>query len=219
MFIGHYAVALGAKRASPDTSLGTLIAAAATLDLIWPVLILAGFERVTISPGATAVTPLDFEYYPWSHSLLMSIVWGAVFGGVYYLWRRSQRGAVVVGLLVVSHWVLDAVAHRPDLPLVPGADTRVGLGLWNSVAGTLTVELTLFVIGLAIYLRTTRASDGVGRWGFGALMAFILLIYVGSLSGPPPPNTAAIAWTDMGQWLIVAWAAWTDRHRSRNLVM
>ena len=213
MFLGHYAVALGAKRAAPSASLGTLIAASAFLDLVWPVLVLAGVERVVIAPGATAFTPLDFQQYPISHSLLMAAVWGLVFGGLYYLTRRVLHAAVVVGLLVVSHWVLDAVVHRADLPLAPGAAARIGLGLWNSVPATLAIELGMFAAGLAIYLRTTRARDRTGRLALWALALFLLAIYATASFGPPPPGADAVAWTDMGQWLVILWAVWVDRHR------
>jgi len=213
MFIGHYAVALAAKRVVPATSLGTLVAAAAALDLIWPVLVLVGIERVAVSPAATAFTPLDFQHYPWSHSLLMSVVWGALLGGAYYVGGGTRPGAVAVGLLVASHWLLDAVVHRPDLPLVPGGDARIGLGLWNSVPGTLAVELAMFGIGLLLYMHATAARDRIGAWGLGGFIAFVLLIYAGAAGGPLPPSAAAVAWTDLGQWLLVAWAAWVDRHR------
>ena len=214
MFLGHYAVALGAKRAAPSVSLGTLFAAAAFLDLVWPVLVLGGVERVAIAPGSTAFTPLDFQSYPFSHSLLMSLVWALVFGGAYLLRKRALRSAVIVGVLVVSHWVLDAIAHRPDLPLIPGGSERIGFGLWDSVTGTLAVELALFAVGLAMYLQATRARDRTGRWGFFAFAIFLLVIYAGAAFGPPPPSASAVAWSDMGQWLVILWAAWVDRHRT-----
>src|SRR6266702_1654805 len=140
MFLGHFAVALAAKRAAPRTSLGTLLSAALWLDLLWPVLILFGTEQVRIDPGNTAFTPLDFESYPWSHGLLPVLGW-SVAAAVFYRARTGyRRGAAVVGFLVFSHWVLDFVTHRPDLPLWPDGP-RVGLGLWGSVAATLAVEL------------------------------------------------------------------------------
>jgi FtsH-binding integral membrane protein len=214
MFLGHYAVAIGAKKAAPKTSLGTLIAAAAFLDLVWPVLVLLGLERVAVAPGATAFTPLDFERYPISHSLLMSAVWGAAFGVVYWLFRRDRRAAAVLAALVVSHWLLDAVVHRPDLPLTLGGDARIGLGLWNSIPATLAVELAMFAVGVWLYVRTTRANDRIGGIGFAAFVLFLLAIYAGAAFGPPPPSASAIAWSDMGQWLVIALAAWVDRHRS-----
>ncbi len=213
MFLGHYAVALGAKRAAPVTSLGTLFAAAALLDLVWPVLVILGLERVSVEPGDTAFTPLRFEHYPLSHSLLMSVVWGIAFGAAYFVFRRARSASVVLALLVVSHWLLDAIVHRPDLPLTLTGDKRIGLGLWNSIAGTLAVEFAMFALGLMIYLRMTRARDASGRRGIAAFAVFLLIIYAGAAFGPPPPSSNTVAWSDMGQWLVVLWAAWLDRHR------
>lgn len=214
MFIGHYAVALGAKKFAPKTSLGTLVAAATFLDLIWPVFVLLGIEQVEVSPGITAFTPLDFVSYPYSHSLLLSVAWGGLFAaGVYYAGGRYARGAAVAGLLVVSHWLLDAMSHRPDMPLTPWDDIRVGLGLWYSTPATLAVETAMFAIGIALYVRVSKPSDGVGKWGFPALMAFVILIYLGAAFGPPPPSAAAVAASGLGQWLFIALAAWIDRHR------
>jgi hypothetical protein len=213
MFLGHYAVALGAKRIAPAVSLATLFAAAAFLDLVWPVLVITGIEHVVVAPGSTKFTPLDFVDYPISHSLLLSLVWALVFGGAAFLYRRSVRLAIVTAALVVSHWGLDAIVHRPDLPLFPGGSTRIGFGLWNSVAGTLAVELSMFAAGLAIYLRSTQAKDRVGRLGFLSFVVFLLAIYAGAAFGPPPPSADAVAWSDMGQWLVILWAGWVDRHR------
>ena len=213
MFVGHFGVGFGAKAAAPRTSLGSLFLAAQFIDLLWPTLLLIGLERVQISPGATAVTPLDFTEYPISHSLLAVVVWGLLFGGAYYVLRRSVRGAVVCGLAVLSHWLLDLLVHRPDLPLAPGASVRVGLGLWSSLAATLAVELTIFAVGIWLYLRTTEPVDRKGSIGLWALVAFLLLIYMGNLFGEPPPSVAALAWVGQAQWLLVIWAYWVDRHR------
>jgi membrane-bound metal-dependent hydrolase YbcI (DUF457 family) len=213
MFLGHYAVAFGAKRVAPEVSLGTLFAAAAFLDLVWPVLVILGIERVVIAPGITAFTPLDFQHYPYSHSLVMSLLWGLLCAAGYYLYTHSVHAALVVGILVVSHWVLDAIVHRPDLPLTLNEQTMIGFGLWNSIFSTLTVELLLFAVALAIYVQTTRARDRIGNLGLIAFVIFLLLIYVGSIFGPPPPSDSAVAWADMGQWLVIGLAAWIDGHR------
>ena len=119
----------------------------------------------------------------------------------------------MVGAAVLSHWLLDFITHRPDLPLYPGG-ARVGLGLWNSLWGTLGVELTLFAIGVWLYARTTRATDRMGSFGLWALVAFLLLIYVGNVFGEPPPSVTALAWVAQSQWLIVAWGYWLDHHRA-----
>ncbi len=213
MFIGHIAVGLAAKQVAPRTSLGTLLAAATGLDLLWPVLLLLGVEEVRIVPGITAVTPLDFVAYPWSHSLLLACVWGLLFGGVYLLARRERTAAAVLALAVVSHWVLDLVSHRPDLPLVPGG-SRYGLGLWDSPIATVLVETALFAVGVALYARATRARDRVGAVALWSLVAFLLVVYAANLAGPPPPSERAIGWLALAAWLFVPWGAWIDRHRA-----
>ncbi len=213
MFIGHFAVGFGAKRLAPQASLGTLFFAAQFIDLLWPTLLVFGVERVQIAPGNTAFTPLDFEHYPWSHSLLAVLNWSVLVGVAYYLVRHDRRTGLILGLLVLSHWLLDFLTHRPDLPLWPGGE-RVGLGLWNSVPGTLVLEVGLFVLGVLIYLRTTRARDATGRWSLTALIVFLAALYTGNLLAPAPPDTTAIAWVGHAQWLLVAWGYWIDRHRA-----
>lgn len=212
MFVGHFAAGFGAKAFAPRASLGSLFLAAQLIDLAWPTLLLLGVERVRIAPGITAVTPLDFEHYPFTHSLLACALWAIALTTVYFLFTRYRRGALVAGVLVVSHWLLDLIVHRPDLPLYPGG-AKLGLGLWSSVPGTLAVELGLLGLGLWIYLRTTRSLDRTGTWSLWALVAFLLVIQVGNVFGPPPPSVAAIAWVGQAQWLLVLWAYWTDRHR------
>lgn len=214
MLIGHYAVAMGAKGIAPKTNLGVGCAAAVWLDLVWPVLVLAGVEQVAVAPGNSAFTPLAFTYYPWSHSLFMSLVWGVLFAGIYWAATRYTRGALVLAALVVSHWFLDLVVHVPDLPLTPWTHTRVGLGLWNSIPGTLIVEVGLFLAGLVLYVRATAAHDGIGRWGLIAFVVLALLIYFGMRVGPPPPDAKMVAYSGLAQWLFVALAWWFDRHRA-----
>jgi len=214
VFVGHFAVALGAKRAAPGVSLGTLVASAQLADLLWPVLVLTGVETVEIRPGATVVTPLDFVSYPWSHSLVALLAWGALAAlAVRFLGGASRRAALVVAAVVASHWALDWITHRPDLPLVPGG-ARYGLELWRSRPATLLVEGLLFAIGVALYVRTTTARDRTGRWALVGFVAFLAVVYLANLFGPPPPGTDAVAWAGLLMWLLVAWAAWLDRHRT-----
>jgi len=214
VFIGHYALAFAARRSLPSVSLGTLFIAVQLADLVWPVLVIAGIERFEIRPGITAFTPLDFSHYPWSHSLAAMTAWGVAFAAVHALARRGgARVAALLVALVVSHWVLDYVSHRPDMPLAPGAATRFGLGLWNSIPATLAVEGALFALGVWLYLRCTVAVDRVGRWAFWGLVAFLVAIYVANLLGPPPPSVEAVAWSANALWLVVAWGYWIHRHR------
>jgi hypothetical protein len=214
MFIGHFGLAFGAKKAAPAASLGTLFAACQFADLLWPTLVLLGYERVEVRPGVTRMTPLDFISYPYSHSLLALCAWAVAFGAIYYAIRRARiSAAVIVALLVVSHWLLDYATHRPDLPLTPGGAHRYGLGLWNSIPGTVAIEVTIFLAGLLLYLRATTARDRAGSAGVWALAIFMLAIYLASAFGPPPPSAAAVAWSAEAMWLLVVWGYWVDSHR------
>jgi membrane-bound metal-dependent hydrolase YbcI (DUF457 family) len=213
MFLGHFALGLAAKKLTPYTSLGTLVVAVQLLDLIWPTFLLLGIERVRVDPGNTAVTPLAFDHYPWTHSLALSVVWAAAFAALYAFFRRYPRGALVAGLGVVSHWVLDFVSHRPDLPLAPGLTGRFGLGLWHSVPLTVAVEASLFACGVWLYARSTEPSDRLGTWALAGFAIALPIIYAASLFGPPPPSARAVAIAGQAQWLLVLWALWIDRHR------
>lgn len=213
MFIGHFAVGFAAKRLAPGTSLGLLIGAPIALDLLWPAFVLAGWEEVRIDPGNTAFTPLAFVHYPWSHSLAMAAVWGAVLALAYWAFKRYRAGAAVLGFAVVSHWVLDAIVHRPDLPLYPGGAARIGLGLWNSVAGTIAVEAALFVAAVWLYARGTKPEDRTGRYAFQAFAAFLAVTYIGNAAGPPPPGAREVALVTLAMWVFPFWAWWFDSHR------
>jgi len=213
MFIGHYALALAAKRAAPRASLGALFAATSFADLLWPVFLLLGWEQAHVVPGPNPFLTLWLNSIPISHSLVTLIGWGALFGFAYRARTGDARGARVLALLVVSHWVLDFVTHRPDMPLYPGG-TPLGLGLWNSVVGTVVVEAVMFVAGVWLYAGATRARDRAGSYGFWALIAVLLLSYAGSLFSPPPPSRTALAVGGIiFGWLFVGWAAWGDKHR------
>jgi membrane-bound metal-dependent hydrolase YbcI (DUF457 family) len=214
MFIGHFGLGFGAKRTAPAVSLGTLFIACQFADLLWPTLVLLGYERVEVVIGTTAMTPLNFISYPYSHSLLALCLWGVLFGAAYLIIRRGRiPAALTITALVVSHWVLDYVTHGPDMPLTLNGPARLGLGLWNSPAGTLVAEGAVFGIGLVLYLRETTARDRVGVYGFWSLVAFLVIVYVASTFGPPPPTAAAVAWSAQAMWLIVIWGYWIDKHR------
>jgi membrane-bound metal-dependent hydrolase YbcI (DUF457 family) len=217
VFIGHFGVGLAAKALAPRVSLGSLFLAAQLIDLLWPTLLLLGLERVRIAPGITAVTPLDFAHYPITHSLLGAALWALGLSVLYLFATRYRRGALVLLALVISHWVLDLIVHRPDLPLYPGG-AKFGFGLWNSVTGSLAIELAILAAGTFLYLKSTKAVDRVGVWAFWSLISFLLLIHTGNLLGPPPPSVAAIAWVGQAQWLLVLWGYWVDRHRATRSV-
>ncbi len=213
MFAGHFAVALGAKKLAPRASLGTLTFAAQWIDLLWPSLLLAGVERARIDPKGAA-GPLVFEHYPWSHSLAAVIVWSILIAVLHFTFRRDARVAAVLAALVLSHWLLDAVVHVPDLPVI-GSGRLVGAGLWKHAMLALTLELVLLAIGAAHYLRCTRARDAVGRWALAGFVALLVVIQLANTFGEAPPSIAAVAWVGQAQWLLVLWAAWIDRHRTQ----
>ena len=215
MFVGHAGLALAAKRAAPEVSVGALVAASFGIDLLWPVLLIAGVERVRVDPGNTAFTPLAFDAYPWSHSLAMVLLWSLLGGFVTRAITGKSRPAWIVGVLVLSHWVLDALTHRPDLPLAPWESApRVGLELWSSIPATFLVEGAIFATGIALYTLGTRAVDRVGTLAFAAFVSLTAAVWVVGPFGPPPPGASAIAWVGLAMWLFPVWAAWFDRHRT-----
>jgi hypothetical protein len=210
MFIGHFAVAMAAKKVAPKTSLGMLVLGAQFADMLWPIFLLLGWEQVRIDPGHTRFTPLDFVSYPWSHSLVADLAWGALLGIVYFALRRNFLGPLVIALCVSSHWVLDWISHGPDMPLVPGG-ARYGLGLWNSVPATLSIEIAMYVIAVALYLSAAPPRSRGSRIAFWALVLFLFVMYLAASFGPPPPNVRVLVLSALAIWLTVPWAWYADR--------
>jgi len=196
----------------PAVPLAALFGAAQFADLLWPVLVAAGIEQVRIDPGSTPMTPLDFVSYPYSHSLAALVIWGMMFGWICARLTPGRRVFAVIFALVISHWLLDYLVHVPDMPLYPGGP-KMGLGLWNHPAIERTIEIPLYVAGVWIYLRATRARDAVGRWAVIALAMFLLIGFLSS--GAVPPSITAL-WTMAlaGGAVILAWTYWADHHRS-----
>jgi hypothetical protein len=213
MFIGHFAAGMAGKKIAPTISLGTLFLAAQFLDLLWPTLLLLGLEHVVIKPGISAVTPLSFTHYPISHSLLAVLGWALLFGIVYFIATKRGSAAILLGTLVISHWVLDLIVHIPDLPLYPGDSPKVGFSVWNSPSLTIIIEGALFVTGLYFYVRSKQRAGQSISWRFWSLMIFLIAIHVMNFVGPPPPNVAAIAWTGHLQWIFLIWGWWADRQK------
>lgn len=217
MFLGHFAAAFALKRAEPKLSLGTLFLAVQLPDLLWGAFLLLGWERVRIDPGYTAVTPLQFEHYPISHSLLGMAAWAAAGAAAYYSWptrdtSRHWQAAALVGLAILSHFLLDLLVHVPDLPLSGSLSPKLGLGLWNHPAATLLLELGSLAAGVAVYaaFRSNRHPVRPGR--LAGLVAVLVLIYLVNFFGPPPPSVTAIAVADIvGLLSLAVFAAWADR--------
>ncbi len=213
MFLGHFAVGFGAKAVAPQVSLGTLFFAAQFIDLLWPTLLMLGVEQVRITPVHPPGPPLAFIHYPYSHSLLAVLAWSVLIGGAYFLLRRERRAALIIGLTVLSHWLLDLLVHYPDLPLYPGASPKLGLMLWSLPGIEMIFELGLFVLGIVLYLRVARPMDRIGKWALSGLVLLLIVIQVSNMLGPPPPSITALAWVGQAQWLLVIWGYWVDRHR------
>ena len=216
MFIGHFGLSFAAKKAAPQVSLGTLFIATQFVDILWPFLLVFGVERVAITPGYTEMNAFEFLHYPYTHSLLMGLVWGAVVGLAYWLFKRDTRGAIVIGLCVLSHWFFDLVVHVADLPLTPFGETKVGLGLWNHVAVTLILETVIFLAGTYIYATFTKAKTRTGKWALWALVILLLVFTLGNTFGPPPSDSIMTLFVSfmivMG--IIVGLAYWVDRNRA-----
>lgn len=213
MFIGHFALGMIGKKYLPKVSLGTLFLSVQLVDLIWPFLLLIGLEQVRIEPGATKITPLNFINYPITHSLVGGLLWAIGFALIYLIVKKSLRTGVILGIGVLSHWILDFIVHKPDLPIYPGGE-KYGLGLWNSIPGTLIVEFVLFGLGIYFYTKTTKSVDKTGTWSFRALSLFLLIGWLSSVFGPPPPSVNVLALSALLIWLLIPWGYWIDRHRT-----
>jgi len=212
MFLGHFAVGFAAKRAAPRTSLAALLASASLIDLLFPLFLLLGWERVWSGPGSNHFTRMSF-FYPFSHSLAATVVWAIAAASIYWAITRYRAGAVVAELAVLSHWVLDAVSHKPDMPLYPGASPRVGLGLWYSVTATVIVEGLMFAAGVRIYAAITRPRNRKGAYGLWSFVMLMVLLYVADILGPPPPDSSAVGWVGLAFGLFLVYVAWFDRYR------
>ena len=214
MFIGHYAVGLASKKLAPRASLGVLIAAPILLDLLWPIFLLLGWEHVSVEPNANPFLRLSFDSYPISHGLVAVIGWGLLFAALYYGFTRYLEGAIVICLGVISHWVMDYIVHRPDLPLYAGASRMFGLGLWNHRWVAIAVEGALFALGIWLYLRQTQAKDKIGVYAFWGFVVFLLAAYGAAAFGPPPPaSIKKLAIATLCAYLLIPWAWWFDSHR------
>ena len=219
MLVGHVAVSLGAKRIEPSISLGALVFASMLPDVVWCVLLLAGIEHVQIRPGMGAANYFKASDIGISHSLVMDVFWAALLAAAYFLKRRSPRGAWILFGVVVSHWILDWISHRPDMPLSPGVHRYFGLGLWTSIPATLIVEGGLWTIAVICYARAIRSRTGGRVYAFWIVAALLTLAWYNNVAGPAPPNTQTAPLISLIFFsFTVAWAYWIDRSRPSPLV-
>jgi hypothetical protein len=221
MLAGHFAVSLVGKRIEPALSLGTLVFAALFADVLAFILVAAGIERFRIATDVQR-NRLIGENIVYSHSLLMDILWGFLLALAYYLWRRRARGAWILFAVVVSHWVLDVVSHRPDVRIGPGIPGVFGLGLWNSIPATIAVEGGTWLLAIVLYVRATRANSGTGRYVFWGGIAILTLAWIGNILGgvsAPPSHASAVA-SALPSLIFfgcaIGWAYWMDRARNSS---
>lgn len=205
MFIGHFAAGIAGRRLTPRAGLGWWFASVAFLDMVWPVLLLAGIEHVRITPSPNPFLSLTFTSYPVSHSLVGAAAWAVIFAGVWRLAKGRAGGGALLALGVLSHWILDVVSHQPDMPVLPHGP-YIGFGLWRSVGATFIVETAMFAAAIVFYARRGRP-----RAAFWVLVAFLYVLYVANLFSPAPPSVNAIAWTAIASWVFIPWAWWADR--------
>lgn len=226
MFIGHYGIAFALKKYVPKTSLGILFICTQLVDILFFLFVPLGIEHLRIIPGFTEASPFDLYDYPLTHSLLGALAWTIV---VYLIVRfvplRStvdtsykQRAALVLSVLVFSHFLLDVIVHTPDLLLVPGFDLAIGLGLWNSIIATVAIELAVLLVGFWIYLKSTSSdTSAVGKFG---MYIFIIVLVVITILNPfmVYPNVLAAALLAEFMYTVltlIAW--WLDGKRSVTL--
>lgn len=215
MFVGHYGPSFAIKSLRPAIPLWLLFIAVQLVDMAWAVLVLLGVEKVRIVPEITASNPLDLYYMPYTHSLVAAIFWSVVVAVLVRLLPRvaTRSAAVWIGVAVFSHWVLDFLVHRPDLPLY-GNSMKIGLGLWNYPAVALSLEAALLSGGMILYLRVTKPINAIGRIGLPVFAVVMLAIQSYVLFGPPPASPAAAAMTALVLYVVfAALAEWLARQR------
>ncbi len=220
MFIGHLGVALALKRVDKTLSLGLLFIAVQLVDMIFIFNILLGIERVNLISGTTAASSLEYVYYPFSHGLVANLVWA---GAIYIIFRMiptkssspKSRVALVMGVAVLSHFLLDVIVHNPDLPLFGDNSYKVGLGLWNYALASYVVEGLFLLGGLWIYLKSTTGKTFAGKYGMTIFTLYPLTLSAMIMFGPPMPNI------EVGTMLLLMFyllstgiAFWLDRKRS-----
>jgi hypothetical protein len=214
MFVGHYGVSFAIKSIQKPIPLWLLFIAVQFVDVLWAIFVLAGIEKVRITPGITATNPLDLYYMPYTHSLVAALLWS----GAGFIWHKvARRGASYAALLVAaavfSHWVLDLIVHRPDLPLYD--DTlKVGFGLWNYPALALALEASLLFGGIFLYLRASKAVSPAGRFGMLVFGIFLLVAQAIVFFGAPPTSPSAAALTALLSYVVLAGVVyWLEKKR------
>jgi hypothetical protein len=214
MFVGHLAIGLIAKRIESRVSLGTWVLAASLADLIAFPLLILGIEHFAAEPG-TMSNRMVGRNIAYSHSLLTIATYSALFAVIYFLRRRYWRGALLLSCVVLTHWLLDVVSHRPDMPLAPGVSAVFGLGLWNSLPATLLVEGGFWLLAIVLYVRTTQPKRRAAHFVFWIGVVLLTLLWYGNVTAGMEPNPikAGVGGVVIFS-LLVAWAYSINRLRA-----
>ena len=212
MFIGHIGIGFAAKAYAPRGNLGTYLAAALLMDLIWPLFAITGLEKLALLHGPVQVVGMELLRYPWSHGLVFTLAWAGSVAGYHYGRFADRRVASTIAVAVTSHWLLDWIGHDGVMDIAPGVAPRVSAGLAYSTLALVAVEGGVFAVGLAWYLARTRATSAAGHWLLGSFMAAVLAIYAWSLT-TFPQTADAVVLADLGGWLLVLWGWAVDRRR------
>jgi hypothetical protein len=217
MFVGHYAASLALKSFEQKVSLGVLFLAVQFVDILFFPFVLAGIERMNIVENFTQSTHFELEYMPFTHGLLASALWAVAAYAVFrWVVVKKQSWAVVVALAVFSHWLLDLPVHTPDLPLWSDASPKLGFGLWSNAVATYLLEAALLLLALWMYLRSTKATTAIGKYGMPVFIGFLLLINVSNIFGAPMVDSKVglSIFALSSYFLFAAVAFWLDRKRS-----
>src|SRR5436190_15845362 len=201
MFVGHYSVAFAAKSHKNKIPLWVLFVAVQFLDYIWATLVLLGIEELRVIKGFTAGSMLDSYFHPYSHSLPTALIWSAIAAVVYKaIWRAkaSNSAALIVGLAVFSHWILDFIAHPRDLPLYDNT-WKVGLGLWNYRAPEFALEIALIAGGIILYLAR-NVMPLIRKIAVIVFGIALVVVQIGDTFVPRTPLTAKA--TATGVWIF-----------------
>jgi hypothetical protein len=215
MFVGHYGVSFAIKGAHKRIPLWLLFVAVQLVDVLWAIFVMMGIEKVRITPGITATNPLDLYYMPYTHSLVAAFFWSAIAFVGYKLSRDNTRNAAfLVAGAVFSHWLLDLIVHRPDLPLYDNS-FKMGFGVWNYPVLAFSLEAAVLLAGILIYVRSSRAISVAGKYGPPAFAIILLFLQAVVFFGAPPTSPLAAALTALFSYvLLAAIAYWLERKRT-----
>lgn len=212
MGVGHLAVGFASKRLAPRTNLAWLMMAPIFVDLLWGVFVFTGIEKAKITPGITKAIPIDLEWIPISHSLVMVIAWALLVAGAYFVSQKDRTAALVLFFGVISHWVLDWIAHRPDMP-IGFSGPKVGLGLWNYPLAAFSVEAAMLAAGAFLYVSSTRPRSQRGKISLAILLAVLFAFNAGAYFAPPPGDIRFMAAGNLSLFILL-WVCWRiDRAR------